>query len=72
VILRDGVNVRGISTAATIWCSSAVGVLAGAGYIIQAIIGALLVPLADLTLRSSPSWSATGGMRWRWILLSAG
>ncbi len=36
VILRDGVGVRGVNTAATIWCSSAVGVLAGAGYIIQA------------------------------------
>src|ERR1700693_4318973 len=32
VILRDGVSVRGINTAATIWCSAAVGVLAGAGY----------------------------------------
>ena len=31
VILRDGVSVRGINTAATIWCSAAVGVLAGAG-----------------------------------------
>ena len=29
VILRDGVSVRGINTAATIWCSAAVGVLAG-------------------------------------------
>jgi putative Mg2+ transporter-C (MgtC) family protein len=51
VILRDGVSVRGINTAATIWCSAAVGVLAGAGYIIQAIIGALLVVTAHLALR---------------------
>src|SRR5580658_28648 len=34
VILRDGVNVRGMNTAATIWCSSAVGVLAGGGYVV--------------------------------------
>jgi putative Mg2+ transporter-C (MgtC) family protein len=51
VILRDGVNVRGINTAATIWCSAAVGVLAGAGYLIQAAIGAMLVVAAHLVLR---------------------
>jgi putative Mg2+ transporter-C (MgtC) family protein len=51
VILRDGVNVRGINTAATIWCSAAVGVLAGAGYIPAAIIAAALVLLAHLVLR---------------------
>jgi putative Mg2+ transporter-C (MgtC) family protein len=51
VILRDGVNIRGINTAATIWCSAAVGVLAGAGYIIEAVIGAALVVLAHLLLR---------------------
>ncbi len=51
VILRDGVTIRGINTAATIWCSSAVGVLAGAGYITQAVIGALLVVTAHLVLR---------------------
>lgn len=51
VILRDGVNVRGINTAATIWCSSAVGVLAGAGYIVEAALGAVLVVLAHVALR---------------------
>jgi putative Mg2+ transporter-C (MgtC) family protein len=51
VILRDGVNVRGINTAATIWCSSASGVLAGAGYVIEAAIGALLVVVAHVLLR---------------------
>jgi putative Mg2+ transporter-C (MgtC) family protein len=51
VILRDGVNIRGINTAATIWCSAAVGVLAGAGYIVEAVIGTALVVLAHLLLR---------------------
>jgi putative Mg2+ transporter-C (MgtC) family protein len=51
VILRDGVNVRGINTAATIWCSSAVGVLAGGGYVIEAVLGALLVVVAHVALR---------------------
>ncbi len=51
VILRDGVNVRGINTAATIWCSAAVGVLSGAGYVIQAVIAAALVVLVHVGLR---------------------
>jgi putative Mg2+ transporter-C (MgtC) family protein len=51
VILREGVTVRGINTAATIWCSAAVGVLAGAGYLPAAVIAAALVLLAHVALR---------------------
>lgn len=38
VILREGFNVRGLNTAATLWCSAAVGVLAAAGHLIFALI----------------------------------
>lgn len=31
VILRDGLSVRGLNTAASLWCSAAVAALAGAG-----------------------------------------
>ena len=31
LIFREGMSVRGLNTAATLWCSAAVGVLAGAG-----------------------------------------
>jgi len=31
IIFREGLNVRGLNTAATLWCSAAVGVLAGGG-----------------------------------------
>jgi putative Mg2+ transporter-C (MgtC) family protein len=51
VILRDGVSIRGINTAATIWCSAAVGVLAGAGYIPAAAIGTALILIGHLALR---------------------
>jgi putative Mg2+ transporter-C (MgtC) family protein len=51
VMIRDGVNVRGINTAATIWCSAAVGLLAGAGYLIEAVVAAVLVVAVHLTLR---------------------
>lgn len=43
VIVRDGVNVRGLNTAATLWCSAAVGVLCGAGHPVLAGAGALAV-----------------------------
>lgn len=33
VILREGFNVRGLNTAATLWCSAAVGVLAASGHL---------------------------------------
>ena len=51
VIMRDGINIRGINTAATIWCSSAVGVLAGGGYVIESVVGAVLVIAAHALLR---------------------
>src|SRR5271154_1537115 len=37
VILREGLNVRGLATAATLWCSAAVGTLAGAGFPLHAL-----------------------------------
>ena len=51
VILRDGVNVRGINTAATIWCAAAVGVLAGSGLYLGATMGAAAVMAANILLR---------------------
>ena len=48
VILRDGIHVRGINTAATIWCSAAVGILAGAGYLPAAAIAAALTRAGQL------------------------
>jgi putative Mg2+ transporter-C (MgtC) family protein len=38
VILREGFNVRGLNTAATLWCSAAVGVLAAGGHLLFALI----------------------------------
>ncbi len=51
VIMRSGVNVRGLNTAATIWCSSAVGTLAGSGYFLPATGGTGAVLLINLLLR---------------------
>ncbi|MFQ3587883.1 MAG: MgtC/SapB family protein [Fimbriimonadaceae bacterium] len=52
VIIRDGLNVRGVNTAATLWCAAGVGVLAGTGCIAIAATGVALVLAANLGLRS--------------------
>jgi putative Mg2+ transporter-C (MgtC) family protein len=51
VIMKDGTNVRGLNTAATLWCSGAVGSLAGMGFWPEACISAAFVILAHLLLR---------------------
>jgi putative Mg2+ transporter-C (MgtC) family protein len=51
VILREGFNVRGMNTAATLWCTAAVGTLAGAGRRTESLIGTLAVLAVHLALR---------------------
>src|SRR5215472_14851019 len=51
LIFREGLNVRGLNTAATLWCSAAVGVLAGAGYASYAAIATAFVVFVNLLLR---------------------
>ena len=43
IIFKEGMNVRGLNTAATLWCSAAIGVLCGAGYIFHATIAAFFI-----------------------------
>src|SRR6185437_16823084 len=38
-IIRQGVSIRGLTTAATLWVAAAIGMAAGAGYYPGAIIG---------------------------------
>lgn len=52
VILREGLNMRGLNTAATIWCSGAVGSLCGAGFPAEAMVGTSAVLLVHLSLRA--------------------
>jgi putative Mg2+ transporter-C (MgtC) family protein len=51
VIMRSGLNVRGLNTAGTIWCSSADGTLAGSGYYWFALAGAAVVLGINTLLR---------------------
>ena len=51
VIMRDGFTIHGLNTAATIWCSSAVGCLAGFGLYWEATLAAIAVVGTHLTLK---------------------
>jgi len=51
VIFKDGANVRGLNTAATLWCSAAIGALCGLGAMNQAVILAVAVLFTNLVLR---------------------
>jgi len=51
VIMREEGNIRGIKTAATLWGSAAVGACAGADLIVEAILAAVIVLVANTLLR---------------------
>jgi putative Mg2+ transporter-C (MgtC) family protein len=57
VIIKDGASVRGLTTAASIWITSAIGILAGVGF---------FFPLAVCT---AAALGALGLLRWleRWL-----
>lgn len=51
IIFRDGFNVHGLNTAATLWCSAGVGLLAGAGALPFAMLLTGFVVFINLGLR---------------------
>src|SRR5579884_20026 len=51
VIFKDSGSVRGLNTAATIWCSAAIGAICGLGAIPYAAILGITVLLANIALR---------------------
>lgn len=51
VIMREEGNVRGLNTAATLWCSGAVGACAGADLILEAGMATVFILAANTLLR---------------------
>ena len=51
IIFRDGFNVHGLNTAATLWCSAAVGLVAGIGAWPYALLLTACVVFVNLGLR---------------------
>src|SRR5260221_1152639 len=51
IILREGINVHGLNTAATLWCSAMVGTLAGGGFWLPSALAGGFVVVTNLLLR---------------------
>jgi len=51
IIFKEGFNISGLNTAATLWCSAAVGVLCGAGFYPHAAIATAFVISVNIVLR---------------------
>lgn len=56
MIFRDGFSVHGLTTAATIWCSSAIGCLAAAGYYTETFIATFIILAVNLILKPVDEW----------------
>jgi putative Mg2+ transporter-C (MgtC) family protein len=52
VIMKEGMNVRGLNTAATLWCSAAVGACAGTDMLAEAVLLTAFVVAGNTLLRS--------------------
>ncbi|WP_421994635.1 MgtC/SapB family protein [Roseococcus sp.] len=66
LIMKDGPTVRGVSTAATLWCVAAAGAAAGAREIVSALMVTLIVLGVNVVLRPINLWArrheAKGGV----------
>lgn len=56
VILHRGINVQGLTTAATIWCSAALGCLAGLELYWETLISAVLIVLINTSFKKADKW----------------
>ncbi len=63
-ILREGFTIRGVNTAATLWCSAAIGSLCGIGRLGQAAAGTAFILAANIVLRPI-TYRLAEGKRWR-------
>jgi putative Mg2+ transporter-C (MgtC) family protein len=51
VIMKDGAQISGLNTAATLWCSAAVGALSGIGLAAEAMVLTVAVLASNTLLR---------------------
>ena len=51
VIIKDGANIKGLNTAATLWCNAAIGVLCAGGLTFEAAIGTFFILFSNIVLR---------------------
>jgi len=51
IIFKEGLNVRGLNTAATIWCAAAIGVLCSSGLLLYATAAVVILLVSNLPFR---------------------
>ena len=51
IIFKEGLNVKGLNTAATMWCTAAIGVLTSSGLIFYAIAAVIVLIASNLIFR---------------------
>lgn len=75
VIMKEGANIRGLNTAATLWCSAAIGVMAGAGFYLAATLVAVAILATNTLLRPlviminrQPLEASQGEIEWTYEL----
>jgi putative Mg2+ transporter-C (MgtC) family protein len=51
VIFKERLSVSGLNTAATLWCTAAVGALAGYGFYFEGTIGVIAILISNIALR---------------------
>jgi len=56
VIMREGLNISGLTTAASIWTCAAIGVMVGVGFYASAILLTLLSALCMMWISKLESW----------------
>ncbi len=56
VIMRDGLNISGLTTAASIWACSAIGIMVGVGFYTSAILLTLLAALCMMWVSKLENW----------------
>lgn len=52
VIIKDGKSVKGLTTAATLWCAAAIGILCSANLLFEAAVGTLIILFTNIILRT--------------------
>lgn len=56
VIMHQGTSIQGLTTSVTIWCTAAIGCVAGAGAFKEAVSSAILVVLINAVLLRLDDW----------------
>lgn len=56
IIFKEGITVHGLTTAVTVWCCSAVGCLAAAGYYTETFIATVAIIAVNLLLKPLDEW----------------